>query len=523
MRYFTFATSALVAGCLCAGTANAGPPKWLDATIDQILADNTDATTPGLAAAVVVNGQIYYNQSGKRRFGSASNVQAADRFQMGSISKPITGEWLARYIDAGYMTWNTTLDDVMPELFAGDPANPFRFVTAAEFMSHTSGMPYSPVVASPPWDYTNIPDLRDRRYEYVKDALEDAALYSPGTVAVYDGGAVIATSMLERITGMQYENLVNALFIPASMTNTNFNPLSSPYPNITGVFSHSWDGINNPGPLAPVDKHVTRSPVGGVNSTIVDMASFLSYAMTSQPDLWKTVGRSKWTRLGWAMHMKDNAGGVELWHNGSDGTNYADARVWPRRGVAIVVAANYNARAKVNAISNDIIASLGTWGAPAPTFPYATAPTYQLPLAQVSASNVYQGMTASYGPLKAFDGSFSSRWATDDDVTSAWIQGTLSSPKSVKGFVISEAGPYAVSAQPEPTFTGDMTVSAYRVTKFNVYLWDSVALKWILAHQGDEIGPRRQIYFRQAYPNITQGFLSMISTGGATIQEFHLQ
>jgi CubicO group peptidase (beta-lactamase class C family) len=526
------------------GVSIAGLPFQADATILSILNNRKMIYMPGMAAAVVVNGKIYYNQVGVRRWGSAGAALATDRWQMGSISKPITGEWVARYVAAGYIKWTTTLNDVMPELFVSDPANPYRFVTVAQFMSHTSGLPYTPSTCDPTCagtDFSNLVLKSDRRYKYVKEAIKDAPVNPPGTVAEYTGGAIIVTSMLERLLGFEYEDwIASTLFIPASMTSTDFNPLSQPYPNITGIFSHSWDGLifgNGPVPQAPADKHVLRSPVGGVNSSIIGMANFLSYAMTSHPEIWETVGRSSYTPAGWGLGMKDSAGGEELRHSGCDGSNYALASVWPRRGVAVIVATNYvdhhlpdgchtgeQAR-QAGAVISDILATLGTWNAPPASSPYIGEPTYGLPFANVISSNVYGcgGVSttypsnavcgnSAYKPVKAFDGLFGTRWATDGGITSAWMQGALPA-NSVSGFVVSEAGP----------FNGE---PGYRVSSFAVLLWNNVTQQWIVAHQGASIGAQRRISFGQTYQNITKAILSVSTAGtglsGPTIQEFQL-
>lgn len=518
------------------GLAAAAPlPTQLDPTVLAVLNANMTTTTPGMAAAVLVNGKIYYNQAGKRRTGSPGNALASDRWQMGSISKVMTGEWIERYVEAGYIDWTTQLGDVLPELFTANPSNPYRHVTLAELMSHTSGMPYSPATCTmcPDNEFQSLPYIPDRRLNYVKEAIKDAPLFPPGTVATYDGGAIIATAMLERILGQSYEQSMATLFIAAQMGNTaDFNPLSAAYPNVTGVFSHIWDGYlfsDGSVPQAPVDMHVLRSPVGGVNASLIGMANFASYAMTSDPDQWQGIGRSGFTSTGWVLTMNDSASGEQLWHNGSNGSNYSEMMVWPERGVAVIVATNYvdalNASqgSQVSAVVAGLTSKLSTWNAPAAVSPFVGAPTYQLPLASVAASNVYGcGGTAStypndaacgqaaYKGYKAFDGKFGTRWATDSGVTSAWIQAAIA-PSTVTGMTLSEGGPYE---------------NAYRITSFSIYLWSSATNTWSLAHTGTTIGAQRKVVFAHAFPSITKAYVVMSTTGsgltGPTLQELQL-
>ncbi|MBA3540079.1 MAG: beta-lactamase family protein [Deltaproteobacteria bacterium] len=516
--------------------ASAAPlPTQLDPTVLSVLNANMTDNTPGIAAAVVVNGKIYYNQVGKRRVGSASNALATDRWQMGSISKVMTGEWIARWVEAGYLDWSTELGTVMPELFTANPSNPYRHVTLAQLMSHTSGMPYSPATCTmcPDNEFQSVAYIPDRRYNYVKEAIKDAPLFSPGTVATYGGGAIIATAMVERILGTSYEQSMSSLFIAASMGNTaDFNPLSAAFPNVTGVFSHIWDGYffsAGSVPQAPVDQHVLRSPVGGVNASLIGMANFASYAMQTDPDRWQTMGRGAFTSTGWILTMNDAASGAQLWHNGSNGSNYAEATVWPERGVAVIVATNYvdalngTQAAQVGAVTSGLINKLSTWNAPAPVSPFVGEPTYQLPLASVAASNVYgcSGAAAvypndagcgqaAYKGFKAFDGKFATRWATDSGVTSAWIEAKIA-PSTVTGMVLSEGGPYE---------------NGYRITGFTIYLWSSATNAWYTAHVGTTIGAQRKVTFSHPFTSITKAFISVSTSGsgltGPTLQELQL-
>src|SRR5262245_16769755 len=69
--------------------------------------------TPALAAAIVVDGHVYYAIAGVRRAdlpASGNNIaQADDMFPLGSISKPYTAAAMARAVDMGLVQWNDTI------------------------------------------------------------------------------------------------------------------------------------------------------------------------------------------------------------------------------------------------------------------------------------------------------------------------------------------------------------------------------------------------------------------------------
>jgi len=65
----------------------------------------------------------------------------------------------------------------------------------------------------------------------------------------------------------------------------------------------------------------------------------------------------------------------------------------------------------------------------------AIAPNFK-----ATASNVFQHM-AEYGPEKAFDGDFESRWATDSGVHQAWLEVDFGKPVTFSSVLIDEWAP----------------------------------------------------------------------------------
>lgn len=505
----------------------------LDSTIGAILAQKAAAATTagnppvGMAAAVVVNGQVFYNVWGNRKNNTTTPVQATDQFSMGSIAKPMTGEWIARKVDAGVLTFDTTIGDALPWIFAAtgstNAAN-HENATVEQLLSHTAGFAYQPTDHNPGNQYTSEPSIPQRRLLYVADAIEDPLLYpsSPlGVIPVYDGSQVIAAAMVEQLAGVQYEqDMVTSLYIPLGMANSTFDPLSSTT-SVTGILNYSGDPPNNL-PLveqAPVDQHTQRSPVGGTQASIIDMGKFLNYVLTAHPNLRRTVGRSNSTMLGWAADMVNDANGLQLFHNGSNGTYYASAWVWPARGVAIVVAANSNNKAVVNGVFADISSNLvPVWGAPSSTFPQSSSPTYQLPSAQTTANSTLAG----FGPNNAFDGNYMTWWVAAPGVsTPLSLTVALNGASSVSGAVLNETGPFPEPTQPTAKYV-DRVVSAYSVKHYNLWLWNQTTSTWALADSGDFIGTNKVISFGTTYTNITKARLEIMSDQGPAISEFHL-
>lgn len=516
--------SATVGGPQCVGglepscpAAPAAPAVTKDSTIGAILASVsvTAAEAPvGMAAAVVVNGHIYFNVWGNRKSDVSSPVQDNDRFSVGSITKPMTGEWLAKAVDAGMLSYTTTLIGSLPTLFSSPSSNPYQSDTLAQLVSHQGGFIRDP--STGPVDHTSIPSLALRRIAYTQDALIDARNFTAlSGVEIYSGGAVTGVAMYEQNIGASYEErMQHDLFGPLDMQNASFDALSSPIV-VTGVFNHSGTAPSLT-PIAPADEHVERSPVGGVGASAVDMGKFLNYALTSHPELRNTIGRGKFTPLGWQEDAQNQANGVRLLHTGSLGTDFSSAEMWPGRNVAFFVTANSDNQAAVGAVMSMLQANISSWGAPVQAFPQHNSPTTTSHYLSASASD-----TATYSsPTYAFDENYDTPWQPPPGVTTpVSLTVTLTGPYTANGAVINEYGtPDQISVP--------LGANAYRVQTWTITLWNASTSTWDFGASGTEIGPNRVIKFAVSHPNTTKAKLEMTNDLNVLhpilISEFHL-
>ncbi len=119
-----------------------------------------------------------------------------------------------------------------------------------------------------------------------------------------------------------------------------------------------------------------------------------------------------------------------------------------------------------------------------------------------SASNVFQGNDAEYGPQQAFDHDGNTRWATDSGTKQAWIAADLGKPGTIGSVRIQEAAPYAG-----------------RVTKFEFQYRDGG--EWITIFSGTQIGAKFQKKFEPlTAKEIRLNILD--ATEGPTISEIEL-
>ncbi len=94
---------------------------------------------PGLAAAIVRGDRVVAAATGVRRAGRRQPIGIADRFHVGSVSKPISATVIATLVDAGLIDWSTTVSSVFPDL-AGKMHAAYRGVTLEQLLSHRAGI-----------------------------------------------------------------------------------------------------------------------------------------------------------------------------------------------------------------------------------------------------------------------------------------------------------------------------------------------------------------------------------------------
>lgn len=265
---------------------------------------------PALAAAMVRNGATMVSaQQGVRKLGASgagNAVQPTDKFNLGSISKVITGNLMAKLIQDGVggLQWSSRLGDVLPELWVLPNARDgYKNVTVEQLLVHTSGMPYQPKHdEGEDWKaYTVLQmhkeHLKDRRRRYSLAAVLDApSFWPPGSGFEYGGGAIIAASMAEKKTGQTYEDLVKQhLFTPLGMSNSGFGVMSPGA--LDGPWQHTFNeetGAASPDGATHLPGYSwgCRTPVGAVCSSAADMAKFMLEHLRNDPQVFTAHTRS---------------------------------------------------------------------------------------------------------------------------------------------------------------------------------------------------------------------------------------
>jgi CubicO group peptidase (beta-lactamase class C family) len=119
-----------------ADTKNPPAPENLNPLLEPLL---KKYDLPALAGAIVTSkGLSAVGAVGVRKYGTDTPVTINDQFHLGSDTKAMTATMLATVVEEGKLSWNTTLEQVFPELAPKmDPA--YRKVTLEQLLAHRAG------------------------------------------------------------------------------------------------------------------------------------------------------------------------------------------------------------------------------------------------------------------------------------------------------------------------------------------------------------------------------------------------
>ncbi|MCU0304175.1 MAG: beta-lactamase family protein [Thermoanaerobaculales bacterium] len=200
--------------------AKAVSTDTFEEAVDRCVGDAMAAAdTPGAAVAVIVGGELVYEQGyGVKRRSGAAPVDAGTQFRIGSVTKMLTAAAVMQQVEAGVVSLDDRLDHWVPEAdFAGHwPAGE---ITVRRLLTHATGIPdlvFHPNGAVGPgaiadWAAT----------------LTSTGLHAPpGVFFNYSNpNFALAGLVVERSSGLDYRSyMTTRVFAPAGMTDTTFDP-----------------------------------------------------------------------------------------------------------------------------------------------------------------------------------------------------------------------------------------------------------------------------------------------------------
>jgi CubicO group peptidase (beta-lactamase class C family) len=233
----------------------------------------TNAGIPGMAAAVVYNGQVVYIKGyGARALDDAAPVDEDTIFQIGSTSKAFTSALTAMMVDEGKFAWTDRVMDRLPDFRVYD-AWVTREFQIRDLMAQHSGMPayamtLPPFMGFPPSLVLESMRLTPPETSFRADfAYQNCLFETAGALVEKYTGRGLADAFQQRI------------FDPLGMTRSTCRvPEAAGFGNVSGLHL-TWGGrviqLPRDNPLRDWTERYLAA--GGVNSSVRDMAQWVKF------------------------------------------------------------------------------------------------------------------------------------------------------------------------------------------------------------------------------------------------------
>ena len=274
--------------------------------------------------------------TGVRKLGDPTLATLDDVWHLGSDTKAMTATLIAEYVEAGTLSWDTTLPIAFPGV-AVDPG--YHDVTIAMLLAHVGGAPADfPADVETLLEGSGTPQAV--RLQVVEALLTRPPGATVGQFTYSDAGYMMAGAALEIATSTAWEDSIQAhVFAPLGMTSCGFGP------NATGDSDDEpWGHTLVDGVLTPmnVDNPPALGPAGVVHCSLASWLAFLRDHLAGANGAPTTLGLAPATwqmlhtpysgsnyALGWIVASRPWADGFALSHAGSNTLNVADVWIAP--------------------------------------------------------------------------------------------------------------------------------------------------------------------------------------------------
>jgi len=238
---------------------------------------------PSMAVAVVRGDQIIAEAAtGVREVGKPDQIALDDRFGIGSCTKRMTTLMIGRLIDAGKLSFDTTLGEALPDMPMRDD---YRKVTIAQLLDFTGGIqPYTQLGPRlTPWLFDLTGTVSERRAKFVQHVLQEEPIVKPGTASRYSNASYVLLAYIAKTrTNREWETLIqDQVFQPLGMTHSGFGTArSAERPD------QPRQHIKERGKYVP-DRRETKpvegvlAGAGHVHCSVRDLAKFAAYELAA--------------------------------------------------------------------------------------------------------------------------------------------------------------------------------------------------------------------------------------------------
>jgi len=298
------------------------PPAHGDVELARVLGRAAGRRTRRVAAAVV-------DLDGGTR-AAFIGTDANTRFEVGSVSKALTGMLLAEAVTRGEVTLDSTVGVLLPDT-AGSPLGS---VTVRELCTHTSGLPGLPRTVSTPARVVCSGVFGTNPYRGLDPATvlrlaRRQRLTHRGAQRYSNLGASVLGHALAAAAGRDFPTLLSErVCTPIGMTDTQIAARPDAPPRgwtAAGRRSQPWvlDGYSPAGGAISTIADLTRLATALLNHTAPGLASLqpIGRYVPDQPD--------RASGMFWVIDRLPGTHRTVVWHNGETGGYSAFLALYP--------------------------------------------------------------------------------------------------------------------------------------------------------------------------------------------------
>ncbi|GAS87727.1 serine hydrolase domain-containing protein [Mycolicibacterium brisbanense] len=281
--------------------------------VADVVAGDAGSAVPGIAVGISLRGDSTFLGYGVTSLEDPLPVTEHTIFQIGSISKTFVALLIARLVDAGRLTLDRPVTDVLDDVTV-DPR-----ITVRHLLTHSSGVSGDPMIANAPRLLAGNAD--DTLAVALCELSERPLDFAPGTTWSYsNAGIMLAAAIIERLEGRAYPDLLaERILHPLGMYHSFTTADEAITHRVAAPHADAWV-LRDAGWQRHWQLPSWDVPGGGIVSTASDMVAYGDYLLSGkEPAIllspqFNRGNPGQHFALAWYL---DDIGGQRIaWHDG---------------------------------------------------------------------------------------------------------------------------------------------------------------------------------------------------------------